>query len=440
MALNLTIDEALVLPQCDLAPVPDCDLVIYKRIRDHGLQHHATLGPATPFSPRFLERLYTFVGYAVTKEKDLRYTTSQYVQDRDHIHTMSIRSTFRYRVSDSKTVADLVDSDPLGQVIAEAKMVLSSAVSQLPWDLLRQDSFNPKSILDHSHGQNEDNTTQLDHIRRFARRRGLSIESIELERILVDSQFQEAKMETQELRRTSSATFSGWDVREGYATELPESSHHTQGVLASSTTEVLRNTDDNKDTRRISYGDAVYTMRQPRSSIRSAVHGEAQGVATHTIEGLEECVVGYGDTQEIAREDFERQVHEQFQRIRSKRPLFRSDQEKKIWNALNRVIDISEYDRQKIITIPHEIGRLVEINRRGWRVIEWSDEGRSVVDLRNCPVKLAALTIDDWFNAVVQRRKSTGALIKILYVDPISEIPIYTQKQREEFWNQPAKD
>ncbi len=177
----------------------------------------------------------------------------------------------------------------------------------------------------------------------------------------------------------------------------------------------------------ISLGDVTYILCQASMVIR--------GSGTYSIEDLKGYIEGTGEKPEMARQDFERKVHEQFQRIRSKMPEHRNSRENDIWNALERAIDISEYDRRQIITIPHEVGFIAEITRTGRRVIKWHDEERSEVDLRDSP-DLAPLMEGQWFKAVVQRKESTYDLVKILHVDPISKPPIYSREEREEFWNQ----
>jgi hypothetical protein len=175
------------------------------------------------------------------------------------------------------------------------------------------------------------------------------------------------------------------------------------------------------------YGDTCYPLRKAAKVIFAE--------QSYSIEGISTYIKGHGATEAAARKHFLDLFHEQFQLIGRTWPSFRTEQQKEMWHGFEAFVDLERYASQKVIVFPHEVGRLLDAKLEGNRLVRWHEEHDEEVPLTLAPGDFAAFRTDDWFEAVVQRRKS-GELVKILYASTLSRPPVYSKKEREEFWNQ----
>jgi response regulator RpfG family c-di-GMP phosphodiesterase len=140
----------------------------------------------------------------------------------------------------------------------------------------------------------------------------------------------------------------------------------------------------------------------------------------YSIEGLADYIKGTGETITKARTMFVRRLHEQYQKLFRIRPGFRTAEEQELWKAIVEVVDIGKYDLMRSVTVPYEIGKIVEVRPDGSRVVRWQSGEEQVVTPERAP-DIDKLDKGQWFTAVVKRQYITDDVTEILHMTSIEE-------------------
>jgi hypothetical protein len=156
----------------------------------------------------------------------------------------------------------------------------------------------------------------------------------------------------------------------------------------------------------------------------------------YSIEGLDQHIRGSGETSSSAMKAFVRKFHDVFLRLNrhlNKGEMLNGD-DRLMWSAIKRIVDIEQYERMRTIIVPFEIGRVEFTDTIGLYKIYWATRDKSdIVEVEKVP-SLAVLNDGDWITAIV-RRRTDESLDAVLYTQWI-EPPTYTQDEIEKFWNQ----
>jgi hypothetical protein len=155
----------------------------------------------------------------------------------------------------------------------------------------------------------------------------------------------------------------------------------------------------------------------------------------YSIVGLVEFICGQGETASSAMKDFVRKFHEVFSRLN--RLLNRGEKllqgDKEIWLAIKKIVDIEQYERQRTIIVPNEIGQVEFTDKKGLVIIHWYTRGTSdTLEVERVPT-LALLKNRDWISAIV-RRRTDETLDSVLHTHWI-EPPHFSAEEINQFWN-----
>jgi GAF domain-containing protein len=181
--------------------------------------------------------------------------------------------------------------------------------------------------------------------------------------------------------------------------------------------------------REIRCGEASYPFREAVEVVETPT--------SFTVAGLEDTVVGHGQTAERAQRDFSRQFHEAFQLLRSLLPSFRDQQQQALWSILVRLVDIEALDRNRTIVVPNELGKV--LSKQGTaRRLKWHSGKVQDLDLDALPATFATLGEGSWFKAVVEQRYLTGEVTGVLHATAIARPKCHDLEARQRFWGQGA--
>lgn len=184
------------------------------------------------------------------------------------------------------------------------------------------------------------------------------------------------------------------------------------------------------EVRLIRCGDTTYPLTQPVPTF------EQDG--RYSLLGLQKYIFGVGESHSDRRSSFSRAFHREFQRLSVKTVEEMDDTESVIWDAISKIIDLAAFQASLSVTIPNEIGRVVNHNNELGVQIEWygGDHGGEVnwIAFENGPAELATIGVGDWIFTSVVRLLKTGAPIRVNSVSP-TRSPMLTQQERDHFWD-----
>lgn len=135
----------------------------------------------------------------------------------------------------------------------------------------------------------------------------------------------------------------------------------------------------------------------------------------YTVHGLDYS--GFGLDQETARRDWLRVFHTRFQELYAKRPFEMNLAEKKEWQAISEVVDVSNYEANTPVTyriIAQVQEKLPKI------MIRRIDGVLFTVEHEKCAPMLLGLPLGQWFEAFVKHQADPSKILEILTVLPVT--------------------
>lgn len=185
---NLTLEERLVQPALDANPVPDHDLVVFRRVGEGGLRFHSLLGPGGRLSVVDKLRLGSRIAaYAVTRDQNLRHrVVVPNLESADHVRPFALDLSLAFRIADPRIVVEKLESDPLGRVEKEVREVLGRVASRMDWSAIKapacdfEDQLLSTMVMDVAGGR----VASLALLQGFAVELGLEVKGIQVSRQL----------------------------------------------------------------------------------------------------------------------------------------------------------------------------------------------------------------------------------------------------------------
>lgn len=185
---NLTTEQKLVKPALDANPVPDHDLVVFRKVGGGGLRFHSLLGPDDKLS--LIDKLSlgsSVTVYAVTRDQNLRHKMSvPGLKSADHVGPFTLELTLALRIEDPQVVVEKLESDPLGRLEREAREVLGRVASRMDWSEIQapacdfEDQLLSSTVMDESGRR----VASLAFLQGFAAELGLELKGVQVSRQL----------------------------------------------------------------------------------------------------------------------------------------------------------------------------------------------------------------------------------------------------------------
>jgi hypothetical protein len=159
---NLTKETGLVKEVINIAPVPDCDVVIFKQLGDCK-EYYSTLAPNQKFKKKnWYDRTSDLVAYAVSREPNLRDQFSEKFLSGDQRGPFTLTFTMAYSVSNPRTIIEKLRRDPLKYLRKKVANVLGGTVRQLGWSTITDGNQDIESLaLQHSQLDKSDGSGKL---------------------------------------------------------------------------------------------------------------------------------------------------------------------------------------------------------------------------------------------------------------------------------------
>jgi len=142
---------------------------------------------------------------------------------------------------------------------------------------------------------------------------------------------------------------------------------------------------------------------------------------------------GEGSTPREARQNWERLVHADFQRLYAMRPFEMEEPDRAKWASLLSVIDVNGFRERSPLSI-RQIGRV------RWRhfpypvEIDWIDGGAEKVPMDKAPPEFAGYKPGQWVEAVCRREPGTRQLIQIDYIQKIATVHRPSNRELQRRW------
>ena len=185
---NLTTEQKLVKPALDANPLPDHDLVLFRRVGGGGLRFHSILGPDDRLS--LVDRIAlgsSITAYAVTRDQKLRHKMSvPELKSADHVGPFTLDLTLGLRIAEPQVVVEKLESDPLARLEREAREVLGRVASRMDWSEVQapacdfEDQLLSSTVMDESGRR----VASLAFLQGFAEELGLELKSVQVSRQL----------------------------------------------------------------------------------------------------------------------------------------------------------------------------------------------------------------------------------------------------------------
>lgn len=186
---NLTMDRGLVKPALGANPLPDHDLVIFRR-EGGGLRFHSLLGPSDRLS--LFDKISlgsNLAVYAVSRDQNLRHKLKiEGLKSADLVGPFSLDLTLALRAQDPQVLVEKLESDPVLRLEREVQEILGRAASRMDWTEVQapacdfEDQLLSSTVLDDA-GRRVPGLTFLQH---FAEELGLEIKGIQVARRFSD--------------------------------------------------------------------------------------------------------------------------------------------------------------------------------------------------------------------------------------------------------------
>lgn len=182
--------------------------------------------------------------------------------------------------------------------------------------------------------------------------------------------------------------------------------------------------------RQVQVGESLYLLRR---HIEGQFLPDGQAGWEFHAEELAPQLVGKGETQEAALEDWQKQVHVTFQRLYRKVAFEMSDPERALWAAVEQAIDLEGYEARTPLVL-RQIGQLVQVYPSPYKV-RWTDNRAEIVDLSAMPGDFAGFPQGQWFEAITERDRRTGRLLRVRHVQPTGPLRRLSGQELDDLWN-----
>jgi hypothetical protein len=182
--------------------------------------------------------------------------------------------------------------------------------------------------------------------------------------------------------------------------------------------------------KEVRVGEAVYPLHRP-AGVR---YGPADDPdATLRVDGFGPRFVGTGEGLSQAFDDWRLKVHVAFQTLRTRRPFEQSADEAEAWAELERTLDLRGYERKTPVLL-FETGRVSASHPHSPEISWWPDDRVERVHLGMMPAEFAAYTVGQWFEAVVERDRTTWKALRVRFVRPIEPVRPLSEEELALYW------
>lgn len=184
---NLTTEKELVKPALDTHPIPDHDLVIFRKVGG-GLRFHSLLGPYDRLS--LIDKLFlgsSVTVYAVTRDQNLRHKMSVAgLKSADLVGPFTLEFTLTLRIVDPRLAVEKLESDPLGRLEREVREMLGFVASRMEWSEVQAPAcdFEDRLLSSTVRDESGRRVPSLAFLQGFARELGLELKGIQVSRQL----------------------------------------------------------------------------------------------------------------------------------------------------------------------------------------------------------------------------------------------------------------
>jgi hypothetical protein len=203
---NLTTEQRIVKPVLDANPIPDHDLVIFKKVGG-GYRFHSVINPDLGGGPSFLSKVVfgaNFVNYAVTRDRNLRYKLAvESLYSADHVGPFSLQLTLLLCVESSQLLVEKLESDPLLRLEQEVREVLGGVASRMSWSAIEAEAgeFENQLLAEHVMNDAGARVSSLVCLQEFALPVGLRLKGIQVSRTFSAEIGEEMRVSKEEERQ-----------------------------------------------------------------------------------------------------------------------------------------------------------------------------------------------------------------------------------------------
>lgn len=189
---NITEQAKIVRETKGFHPVPDHDLVVFRKVGD-GLKFQEIVPPNRIFKPKLFESATSFVTYAVSKDDSLRHVFHRELDYKDQTRSFTLRFALVYQVANPLRIVEKLSTDPLLRIEQEAGEIFRVALRPLDWSVIEDEAALERACLFQQAADGTGASTNLDLIQRFARKIGIEVRSVSISRILNEEELRVAK-------------------------------------------------------------------------------------------------------------------------------------------------------------------------------------------------------------------------------------------------------
>ena len=132
------------------------------------------------------------------------------------------------------------------------------------------------------------------------------------------------------------------------------------------------------------------------------------------VDNLSLSIVGRGESDKEAIDDWMFQFHRLFQTLKSLRSFEMTPQQKNQWDTIKRILDYQKYLKYNPYCYRME-GRITNILEKDREIeITWLGSSITKLSYSSTPSDFVLFEIDEWFEATVQKDFETGNVDRIL--------------------------
>ncbi len=162
-------------------------------------------------------------------------------------------------------------------------------------------------------------------------------------------------------------------------------------------------------------GDVTYrSSKMLRASFAPPFPGGVPG--RYVVDDLQSLVVGYGNTLDAARRDWELGIDMLIQNTLATHDFELSAAEKDHREIINRFFDLAQIRYASLLRV-RSVGKLMAVHPRPWR-IRWIDGTSNELMREQLPVEMVRLRPGQMFEAVVERDPRDWTLVRVISVFP----------------------
>ncbi|MCF7961027.1 MAG: hypothetical protein K9M08_09805 [Pirellula sp.] len=178
--------------------------------------------------------------------------------------------------------------------------------------------------------------------------------------------------------------------------------------------------------RQVEVGGVLYPLRKP---FTGRYHRYLEQLI---VEGVSPQIVGRGESENMAKEDFCLQIHSAIQDLLAKRPFEFTDRDKQLFATIDRFVDVTVFRNTHPIQV-RQFGKISKV-RPFPEEIEWENGTRDLV-----PVSLVVTPeyvnykLGQPIEAIVQRDPMTFRLRRIIHINKCKASRCWSTNEEAEF-------